>query len=214
MDGVGDACQVGITGIWPASANVGDSVSVFVFGKNFTTDNSTEVYFNGVHQFLVAPVTTDMMIVRIPSVTSNIFGPVTVTTPSDTETSTQLFGEPLSGLSLTGVWPSDPKIGEWSSIFLFGTEFTTDGTTQVFINDIQQFVVAPESSEMLIVRVLGDAALSGTVCVMTPSGSDCSVEPLTFVPSTPVCDLQCSTPPPGKFCIAGQLRDTEDNSQS
>ena len=45
--------------IWPASANVGEFVSVFIFGKNFTTNGSTEVYFNGIRQFLVAPVTTE-----------------------------------------------------------------------------------------------------------------------------------------------------------
>jgi len=211
MDGVGDACQVDITGIWPAAASPGDSVSVFIFGENFTTDGSTEVYFNGIRQFLVAPVTTDMLIVRLVSVSSSLFGPVTVTTPSDSEISTQLFGFPLTGLNLTGVWPSDPLIGEWTSIFLFGTEFTTDGTTSVYFNGVRQWLVAPVTSEMLIVRVLGDALLSGTVTVVTPTGVVNSAEPLMFVPAAPVCDLQCSTPPPGTFCIAGQLRDTENN---
>jgi|GEM_PF-3983237 len=30
-------------------------------------------------------------------------------------------------------------------------------------------------------------------------------------PPAPICDLKCSVPPAGKFCIAGQLRDTEDS---
>jgi len=182
MDGVGDACQVGITGIWPASANVGDNVSVFIFGENFTTDGTAEVYFNGIRQFLVAPVTTDMLIVRLVPVSSSLFGPITVTTPSDSETSGQIFGVPATGLSLTGVWPSTSKIGEWESIFLFGTEFTTDGTTAVYFNGVRQWMVAPISSEMLIVRVLGDILLSGTVTVVTPTGVVNSVEPLIFVP--------------------------------
>jgi hypothetical protein len=207
----GDVSQVGITGIWPADANIGDNVSVFIFGKNFTTDNSTEVYFNGIRQYLVAPVSEDMLIVRLVSVTSSLFGPVTVITPNGTGVSSTQFGIPLTGLNLTGVWPGSPVIGEWASIFLFGTEFTTDNSTEVYFNGVRQFLVAPVSSEMLIVRVLGDALLSGLVTIVTPSGSVNSAEPLIFVPSTPVCDLQCSTPPPGKFCIAGQLRDTEDN---
>jgi hypothetical protein len=178
----GDACQLSITGVWPASATVGEGLSVFIFGENFTTDNTTEVYFNGIRQFLVAPVSTDMLIVRIPSVTSSLFGPVTVTTPSDSTTSTQIFGSPVSGLNLTGVWPGAPKIGEFTSIFLFGTEFTTDNSTEVYFNGIRQFLVAPVSNEMLIVRVLGNASLSGTVTVVTPTGVVNSVDPLIFVP--------------------------------
>jgi hypothetical protein len=181
LDGTGDACQVGITGIWPADATVGEFVSVFIFGENFTTDNTTEVYFNGIRQFLVAPVTTDMLIVRV-SVSASLFGPITVTTPSDTRTSAQLFGAPLTGLNLTGIWPGSPKIGEFTSVFLFGTEFTTDNTTEVYFNGVRQFLVAPVTSEMLIVRVLGDELLSGIVDVITPSGVANSSEPLIFVP--------------------------------
>jgi hypothetical protein len=173
---------VDITGIWPATANVGDSVSVFIFGSNFTTDGSTEVYFNGIRQYLVAPVSTEMLIVRLAPVTSAMFGPVTVTTPSGTATSTQIFGAPLTGLNLTGVWPSTATIGEYTSIFLFGTEFTTDGSTEVYFNGVRQFIVAPVSNEMLIVRVLGNASLTGLVTVKTPSGSVTSTDPLTFVP--------------------------------
>ena len=208
----GDVEQlVTITGIWPADAEAGENVSVFIFGDNFTTDGNTKVYFNGIQQYLVAPVSTDMLIVRLVPVTESLFGPVTVTTPYDTETSTQIFGAPLTGLNLTGIWPGDPEIGEWSSIFLFGTEFTTDGTTEVYFNGVRQYLVAPVTSEMLIVRVLGDASLSGPVTVITPAGTVISVEPLIFVPSEPTCDLQCSAPPAGKFCIAGQLRDAENN---
>ena len=111
-----------------------------------------------------------------------MIGPVTFTTPSDTETSTQVFGPPLTGLNLTGIWPGSPRIGEFTSIFLFGTGFTRNGTTKVFFNGIQQFLVAPVTSEMLIVRVLGDPSLSGLVKVETPSGAVTSTELLNFVP--------------------------------
>jgi hypothetical protein len=171
-----------ITGIWPADAAVGESISVFIFGENFTTDGTTQVYFNGIRQYLVSPVTTDMLIVRVLSVSASMYGPITVTTPGNSVTSTQLFGAPVAGLSLTGAWPSTISTGEWESILLFGNEFTTDGTTDVYFNGVRQFVVAPVNSEMVIVRVQGDALLSGAVTVTTPSGTVNSSVQLNFVP--------------------------------
>ena len=183
MDGVGDACQVDINGIWPSTANPGDNLSVFIFGENFTTDGSTEVYFNGIQQFLVAPVTEDMLIVRLINVQPALFGPVTVVTPSDSETSETSFGVPTTGLTINGIWPRQGTIGEYISIFIFGSEFTTDGTTEVYFNGIRQWVVAPVSTDMLIVRVLGDATLSGPVAVYTPPGGTVTApEPLVFEP--------------------------------
>jgi hypothetical protein len=181
-DGVGDACQIDIIGFWPSDAPVGSSVSVFIFGSNFTTDGTTEVFFNGNQKFFVAPVTEDMLIVRLVNVQPTDCGPITVKTPSDTRTTTTSFCVPTTGLTINGVWPAEPRIGEWTSIFIFGNEFTTDGTTTVYFNGVQQFFVAPVSSDMLIVRVLGDALLSGPVEVITPSGSALSPTNLTFVP--------------------------------
>lgn len=103
-------------------------------------------------------------------------------TPSDIRTTTSSFGVPTTGLTINGVWPGEAKTGEYTSIFIFGNEFTTDGTTTVYFNGVQQFLVAPVSSDMLIVRVLGDASLSGPVEVVTPSGSAISPTNLTFVP--------------------------------
>ena len=140
------------------------------------------MYFNGIRQFLVSPVTTDMLIVRVLSVSASLYGPITVATPGDTVTSTQLFGVPVNGLSLTGAWPDTVRTGEWESILLFGNEFTTDGTTDVYFNGVRQFVVAPVNSEMLVVRVQGDALLSGAVTVTTPSGTVNSSVQLNFVP--------------------------------
>lgn len=168
--------------IWPADVDIGDDISVFIFGENFTTDGSTEVYFNGVRQWLVAAVNSNILIVRLTSVDGSLFGPVTVITPVETKTSTRLFGSPGTGLSLTGVWPSAATIDVLNSIFLFGTGFTLDGSTEVYFNGERQWIVAPVTSEMLIVRVTGSATLSGTVTVVTPVGTANSAQPLVFSP--------------------------------
>ena len=181
-DGHGDACQLAVTSLWPAEANEGDDISVFIFGSNFTTDGSTRVYFNGVLQPFVSAVSQNMLIVRVAPVTADLFGPVTVTTPGATASSGTEFGITLPGMNLTGIWPNDPAIGEWSSVFLFGSGFAVDGSTEVYFNGVRQWLVSPVSSEMLVVRTLGDASLSGTVSVVTPSASADSLEPLVFVP--------------------------------
>ena len=173
---------VAVTGIWPGSPNVGETVDVFIFGKNFTTDGTTTVYFNGVQQASVSPVSSGMLIVRVSPVTAELFGPVTVTTPDSSATSTTSFGTPLTGLNLTGVWAANPVIGEFSSVFLFGSGFTTDGSTEVYFNGVRQNQLFPISSELMIVTVMGDASLSGTVTVVTPAGSVDSADPLIFVP--------------------------------
>jgi len=170
-NGIGDACEPvppGITGIWPGSAAIGESISVFIFGNNFTLDGSTEVYFNGVRQYLVAPVSSEMLIVRV-NVSAGLFGTVNVVTPLGSANSATQFGVPASGLQLTGVWPRSLVTGEAASVFLFGSGFTLDGTTEVYFNGVRQYLLAPVSSEMIIVRVGSpSAALSGPVTITVP----------------------------------------------
>ena len=84
---------------------------------------------------------------------------------------------------ITGVWPGDGPIGDTISVFIFGNGFDlTPGATEVYFNGVVQSAVESVSSEMLIVRVLGDAGLSGPVTVVTPAGSVTSSEALNFVP--------------------------------
>lgn len=185
-NGIGDACEPappGITGIWPGSAAIGESISVFIFGSHFTLDGSTEVYFNGVRQYLVAPVSSEMLIVRV-NVSASLFGAVNVVTPLGSANSGSQFGVPASGLQLTGVWPGNVVTGEATSVFLFGSGFTLDGTTEVYFNGIRQYLLAPVSSEMIIVR-LGSptAALSGPVTITVPGvGSVNSSQDLIVAP--------------------------------
>jgi hypothetical protein len=92
------------------------------------------------------------------------------------------FGVPVTGLQLTGVWPGQANNGETLSVFLFGNEFTTDGSTEVYFNGVRQYVVAPVSNEMLIVRLAANPTVSGLVTIVTPSGSVTSSEPFVVLP--------------------------------
>jgi len=176
-----DALAPFITGIWPGSGTIGESISVFIFGDHFLAGGTPEVYFNGVRQYIVATVSDEMLIARI-NVSTSLYGPVTVVTSHGTAISTTSFGVPLSGLQLTGVWPGQANNGETLSVFLFGNEFTTDGTTEVYFNGVRQFLVAPVTSEMLIVRLSATPALSGTVTIVTPSGTVNSSDPFVVLP--------------------------------
>ena len=173
-----------ITGVWPGTGTIGEVISVFVFGSGFnTTPGATEVYFNGVRQFIVQVVTEDMLIVRV-LVDPGLFGPVTVKTSSGTAVSTTSFGTPTTGLQITGVWPGTITTGVPASVFVFGSEFDmTPGLTEVYLNGIRQFIVQVVTPDMLIVRVgAPTTALSGPVTVTTPSGSVTSSTDLVVLP--------------------------------
>lgn len=159
-----------ISGIWSADFSEGDEISLFVFGSNFTMDGSTTVAINGVTQYLVAPVSTEMLIVRT-TVTPDLYGPVSVSTSLGTAQSTSEFGVPLSGLQITGIWPSEVTAGDNVSVMIFGNDFIFDGVPLVYFNGIQQYLVAVVSPQMLIVRLQATPDLSGTVEVVTTSGS-------------------------------------------
>lgn len=171
-----------ISGLWPGSGTQGSLISIFVFGGGFdATQGATTVYLNGVLQPLVAIVSEDMLIIRT-TVDPSLYGPVTVTTPQGTAISETSFGVPASGLQLTGVWPSAVNNGATQSVFLFGSEFSTDATTEVYFNGIRQFLVAEVSSDMLVVRITANPTMSGPITVVTPGGSVASSEPFVVLP--------------------------------
>jgi uncharacterized repeat protein (TIGR01451 family) len=177
-DGIGDACEPPIiTGIWPNDLPLGESASVFIFGDYFDmTPGATQVFFNGVQQFIVAVVSPEMAIVRA-SISESLFGPVQVNTPHGTATSPVDLGGAPAGLQITGIWPAAITDGEFASIFVFGSEFdTTPGGTQVSINGVPQPIVAVVSPDMLIVRVLASPAIAGPVSVTTGAGTATSTE--------------------------------------
>jgi hypothetical protein len=170
-NGVGNACQVRITGLWPGTAAVGETVSLFVFGKGFETGIGNQLYLNGNQVSLVQGVSSGMLIGRT-EIMGDDYGPLTVTTPGGTDTLDPGLQPPPppTDLGVTGIWPSSLTAGDWASIFIFGSGFTTDGTTQVTFNGVSQPLAAAASSEMLIVRVLVSPGMTGPVCVTTPGG--------------------------------------------
>lgn len=183
-NGTGDACEPPrVTGLWPASAGIGESISLFVFGDYFDmAPGATQVQVNGIQQSVVQVLSTGMLIARV-SVTADLLGrPVTVTTVNGAVSSATIFGQAGTELSITGIWPNSAPVGENSSIFIFGNAFTTDGTTEVYFNGVRQWVVAALSSGMLIVRALGHVDLTGHVQVNTPAGSAISLDTINFIP--------------------------------
>lgn len=172
-----------ITGIWPGSVSSGETISVFVFGSGFDlAPSATEVYFNGVRQWIVQVVTEDILIVRI-NVTSSLFGPVTVKTTAGTAVSPTEFGIPTTGLQITGIWPSTITEGISASVFVFGSEFDlTPGATEVYFNGVRQWLVQVVTPDILIVRTTPTLALSGPVTVTTPLDTVVSSTNLIIVP--------------------------------
>ena len=172
-----------ITGVWPGSGAIGETISVFVFGSGFdSTPGATEVYFNGVRQWIVQVVTEDMLIARV-TIAPGLFGPVMVKTSAGTAISSTDFGIPTTGLQITGIWPGTIYEGVSVSVFIFGSEFDlTPGLTEVYFNGVRQWIVQVVTPDMLIVRTTPTTALSGPVTVTTPAGTVVSSTDLVVLP--------------------------------
>jgi len=165
-----------ITGIWPGSANPGDTISLFVFGEHFDSAQ-TRLSINGIEQFLLAVVSPDMLIARITA-DSTLFGPVNVSTPHGTAISSTQFGMPPRGLQITGVWPAQVSVGDF--VFVFGSDFQS-ASTQVAVNSVNAALVQVVSNSMLIF-MLPVSATTGLVSVTTPATTAISASDLVVVP--------------------------------
>jgi len=171
-----------ITGFWSVEPVIGETISVFVFGNNFSTTGGTQVFFNGIYQPLVSPVSSEMLIVRVP-VEAALFGNISVTTGAGSATSSEAFGTTAADLQVTGIWPTQLQAGVASSVFIFGSGFATDGSTEVYFSGNRQYLMTAVSSEMIIVRVTPDFNLSGEVTVTLPgTGSATSQDYLVVMP--------------------------------
>ncbi|MDH5484148.1 MAG: leucine-rich repeat domain-containing protein, partial [Gammaproteobacteria bacterium] len=171
-----------ITGLWSQDIVPGETITVYVFGKNFTRDGSTEVYLNGVRQLMVLPMSSELLILRV-LVDPALYGNVTVATPSGTAVSSDLFGTPISNLEIKSIFPGTIKVGVTTSVVVFGDGFTTDGTTEVYFNGHRQLIVAAISNELLIVQLTPDFSISGQVTVTIPGvGTTTSSDYLIVTP--------------------------------
>jgi bacillopeptidase F len=181
-NGAGDACEPPqLTSYWSNGDEVvGATISLFVFGDYFDM-GATQVYVNGIQQFLVQAVTPEMLLVRLTVTQAMIGGPVTVTTSNGSAVSSTSFGDTATGLQITGVWPGIVTAGVSTSVFVFGSEFEP-AATEVYFNGIRQFFAAVVSPNMLIVRTTPTMAMSGPVTVTTPADSAISSSDLLVVP--------------------------------
>jgi large repetitive protein len=147
-----------IEGLSPSSGATGSTVQIG--GHNFT--GATSVKFNGASASFT--VTSDGLITaQVPS--SATSGPVSVTTPNGTATSSASFTVTVPGPSVSGFSPSSGVVG--ASIGIGGARFT--GATSVKFNGVTaSFTV---TSDGWITAQVPSGATSGPVSVTTPNGT-------------------------------------------
>lgn len=179
-NGVGDVCEPPrVTGVWASSpVAIGQTLSLFVFGEYFDlTPGATQVSINGIQQLIVQPVTPETLIVRVTVTPAMIGGPVTVTTSNGSANSATSFGTPLSGVNITGTWPTRASAGEF--VFVFGSGYVFPMAVRIGATPVP--LVQVVTSEMFIM-IVPPGASSGPVSVATASGSVSSTEDLIIVP--------------------------------
>ena len=168
-NGVGDACEPPrLSGLWPASAQVGETISLFVFGDYFHMEGGTQVAVNGIGLPLVQVVSPEMLIART-LVTADMLGPVSVTTVNGSAQGA-VFGVNMEGLQVSGTWPASASVGD--RVFVFGNSFSAGplevriGTTLAplvhVVNDNLLILVVPAGSltAPLYITLLEEAASS------------------------------------------------------
>jgi hypothetical protein len=157
---------------------VGETISLFVFGAQFDmAPGATQVFVNGIEQFIVQAVTPDMLIVRVTVTPEMIGGPVTVTTSGGSADSVSLFGDTSAGVTISGIWPGSASVGDF--VFVFGSGYALPIT--VSIGATPAPLVQVVGPDMFIV-IVPPGASTGPVSVTTPGGSATSTEDLIIVP--------------------------------
>jgi hypothetical protein len=104
-------------------------------------------------------------------------GPVTVNTPEGTAQSVTHFGDTLTGVNLTGVWPGSASVGDF--VFVFGTGYQFPMSVSIGAAAVP--LVQVVSPDMFVMIVLPGAS-TGPVSVTAPGGSATSTEDLIIVP--------------------------------
>lgn len=177
-NGVGDACEPPqITGIWPASALVGETITLFVFGSYFDIAGGNEVAVNGVQQPLVQVTSTELLFVRTTVTAEMLGGPVTVTTANGTASSSINFGVVTAGLSITAIWPNTVSLGDF--VVVFGSGFSPDMTVSLNGNNVFAFQILSDGAFALIV---GPGDTSGFITVSTATETVTSTQTLEIIP--------------------------------
>jgi Domain of unknown function (DUF1929)/Concanavalin A-like lectin/glucanases superfamily/Glyoxal oxidase N-terminus/IPT/TIG domain/Galactose oxidase, central domain len=147
-----------VTGFAPASGPVGTTVTID--GSNFT--GATNVTFAGVEAgFMVDSATQITAVVPTGAGT----GPIAVTTPDGTATSSSNFTVTALAPSITGFTPASGPVG--TTVRIDGSNFT--GATNVtFAGTAASFTV---DSATQITAVVPAGASTGRIAVTTPDGT-------------------------------------------
>lgn len=158
-----------VTGFWPSNGPA--NTVVFVFGSGFAASGS-EVRVNGLPVGAVHVLSDKLLLFLLPP--GDVAGPLTITTPSGSTTSSTSFGAVVSGLLITGIWP--PEGSTNTIVFVFGSGFVP-GATEVAVNGVRSQAVQVVSDGMLLF-MLPAGATTGPVSVTTPGASVTSSESL------------------------------------
>jgi hypothetical protein len=157
-----------ISSFTPTSGPVGTSVTIN--GANFS--GATSVKFNGTNQpaFTVNPAGTQIT-AAVPAGATT--GPLAVTTPGGTATSTSNFTV-LAAPSITSFTPTSGPAG--TSVIINGTNLT--GATAVTFNGVNATVFTVNSATKITATV-PNGATTGKIAVTTPGGTATSATDFT-----------------------------------
>jgi len=163
------ATTVSITGFTPTSGTVGNTVTIYGTGFSNTASQNS-VSFSGIAA-TVTSATATSLVTLVPTGASS--GPITVTTPTGTATSTDHFiVNPLP--VITGFTPNVGNAG--TTVTITGNNFSNN---KVAFNETPA-VVTSASVTSVTTRV-PSGAISGPISVTTPAGKAVSTADF-FVP--------------------------------
>jgi Divergent InlB B-repeat domain len=182
-DPAGAAQPPTISGFSPASGPVGTSVTIS--GTNFT--GATAVAFNGTSASFSVTSATAIQATAPAGATS---GPISVTTPGGTATSSGAFTV-VNAPVISGFTPTSGRAG--TSVTINGSGFT--GATAVSFNGTSATFTV--SSDTVIQTAVPAGATSGTLSVTTPGGTGTSANAFTVLSPPTIASLAPASGPVG-----------------
>ncbi|WP_374688578.1 IPT/TIG domain-containing protein, partial [Promineifilum sp.] len=177
-----------ISGFSPTSGPVGTSVTIT--GTNLT--GATAVKFNGVNasSFMVNSAT--QITAAVP--TSATTGPIAVTTPGGTATSSTNFTVTIPAPTITGFTPASGPVG--TSVAISGTNLT--GATSVKFNGVSQPTFTVNAGGTQITAAVPAGATTGKITVTTPGGTATSATDFTVtIPAPTITSFTPTSGPVG-----------------